>query len=129
MVVSIDAIRESEGFYWGTKEPDASEWQKIFAEANTTIVQSLKFGKSVVYDSANQDRASRDRLTKLGQSCGCETRLIFFDVPREVIMQRRSESQQQKSRHHIPDSFFNAALDTFESPTQDEHPTSPEQYS
>src|SRR5229473_1887259 len=65
-IVSIDSIREEKGFSWEDNDKVTSDdWENIFDESYARTLRYLGEGKSVIYDSANQDRISRDRLRTL----------------------------------------------------------------
>ncbi|NTW61117.1 ATP-binding protein [Candidatus Saccharibacteria bacterium] len=119
-LVSIDDIREKYGFHWGDKEANADEWKAIFKEVDDTIITSLRKGKSLIYDSTNHDRASRDRLRKLATSVGCESKTIFMNTPMEIIMRRRTDNQKNPTRSHIPEHLFNVTLESYEAPSSEE---------
>jgi predicted kinase len=120
-IVSVDEIRESMGFYWNEHEASGDDWKRIFQAVDRGITDHLNAGQSVIYDSANQDKASRQKYATLAQSLGSEARIVFVDTPLEIIEQRRAANVVSGERHHIPDRFYQAALDSFEPPTSDEH--------
>lgn len=122
-IVSIDAIREERGFSWEDNDRvTATDWDSIFDEVYHRLAQELDAGRSVIYDSANQDRASRDKLRAFAKQHHAETELIYLDVPLATIMQRWEENQQTKARFHLPKKWLRAAIDTLEPPKSDEKP-------
>ena len=121
-VVGIDAIRENRGFSWEDNEKVTTEdWQSIFQESYDRTLALLARGKSIIYDSANQDRISRDRLRALAAKGGYPTRVIFMDVPEREVRGRWLQNQKSGQRFHLPEKWFQAAIDTFEPPTADEN--------
>lgn len=127
-VVSIDAIREERGFSWEDNDRVTSaDWQSIFAEVYRRLAQELAAGRSVIYDSANQDRASRDELRAFALKHHATTELIYLDVPLKTIMQRWKANATSKERFHLPEKWLRAAIDTLEPPTPDENPQSPQE--
>jgi predicted kinase len=115
-LVSIDEVRESLGFFWGTNDTDSQNWQEVFRVVDELIVSTLKQGESVVYDSANQDEASRSQYRKLAESLGCISKIVFIDTRMEVIQERRLDNQGNLVRAHIPQEHFESAIQTFEPP-------------
>ncbi len=80
-IVSIDTIRENRGFSWEENEKVTIEdWKSIFEESYQVTLSLLRSGKNVLYDSANQDRVSRDKLRSLVAEGGFPTKVIFLDV-------------------------------------------------
>lgn len=116
-IVSIDTIREEHGFTWEENEKViAKDWEEIFNESYSTTSKHLKSGQSVIYDSANQDRISRDKLRKLAEKSNANTKVIFLDVHEEEIRRRWAENQVTKERFHLPEKYLQAAIDTLEKP-------------
>ena len=126
-VVSVDDIRESLGFYWEKNEASKDDWEKIFKTVELKITSLLKSGNNVIYDSANQDKASRIKFKELAISLGVKSRVVFVDTPMKVILERYSSNLNSKERFHLPEKYFNAAVNTFEPPTEDEDVIKPEQ--
>ena len=126
-VVSIDEIREERGFSWEDNDRvTAADWSSIFDEAYRLLTHELDDGRSVIYDSANQDRASRDELRALALAHNARTELIYLDVPLTTIMQRWQENQKTKARFHLPKKWLQAAINTLEPPTPEENPQEPQ---
>src|ERR1035437_2131477 len=115
-LVSIDDVRESLGLFWGKTDTDAPNWQEVFRVVDELIVSTLKQGESVVYDSANQDEASRSKYRKLAESLACNSKIVFIDTPMEVIQERRLDNQGNLVRAHIPQEHFESAIQTFVPP-------------
>lgn len=115
-LVSIDDVRESLGFFWGITDTDAQNWQEVFRVVDELIVSTLKQGESVVYDSANQDEASRCKYRELAESLGCRSNIVFIDTPMEVIQERRLDNHGNLVRAHIPQEHFESAIQTFVPP-------------
>lgn len=85
-------------------------------------LQFLKGGKSVLYDCANLDRESRDRLRKLASDNGFLSKVIFVDIPIEVVKERWQTNRLSKERFDLPDKIFQEAFDSWEPPTENEQP-------
>ena len=121
--VNIDDIKFSHGYEWADDDhvPDKA-WDKIFKESHEQTIKYLKEGKSVLYDCANLDLPSRDKLRKLASDNGFSAKLIFVDVPLETVKERWQANRTSKERFDLPDGIFQAALDSWEPPTKDENP-------
>jgi len=121
-IVGIDNIREERGFTWEENvKVTAEDWKAIFDVSYERTLAYLKERKSVIYDSANQDRISRDRLRNLAQRGKSIAKVILVDVPEGEIRKRWLNNQATKERFHLPEKYLQAAIDTFEKPTEDEN--------
>lgn len=121
-IVGIDNIREERGFSWeDNAKVTAEDWKSIFNESFERTLAYLKDHKCVIYDSANQDRASRDRLRNLAQTGNFNSRVIFVNVPEDEIKRRWLKNQETNERFHLPEKYLQAAIDTFEKPADDEN--------
>src|SRR6266852_5406016 len=88
-IVGIDNIREERGFSWEENaKVTAEDWKAIFDESYERTLAYLKERQSVIYDSANQDRVSRNRLRSLAQRGKANSKVILVDVPEDEIRQR-----------------------------------------
>jgi len=126
-LVSIDDIRESLGFFWGKHEATSADWKKIFKEVEAELTTHLQADRSVIYDSANHDKASRETFRALAKNLHCDVKVVFLDTPLEVIESRRKANLMSNERAHIPDEFYTSALETFEPPTTEENVVRAEQ--
>ncbi len=120
--VSIDDIKFAHGFTWSEDENvSTKEWQKIFDESYQKSQEALKAGKSVLYDSANQSKVSRDRLREIAKGVGAKTKVIFMNIPERIVRERWANNKNSRERFHLPERFFNAAFSNYEPPTSDEN--------
>ena len=120
--VSIDDILFAKGFDWDHFEQiGPAGWQSIFNQAFSDIKLALKEGKTVIYDSANQDRSSRNKLRTLAQEAGVEFRIIWLNIPLPILKQRWLANQTDKKRFHLPDYLFQAAVDSYEPPDSEDN--------
>ncbi len=77
-IISIDQIREEFGYSWEDNERvTAADWDKVFTEMYKRLGQHLDNKQSIIYDSANQDRGSRDDLRAFAQKHHAKTKVIF----------------------------------------------------
>jgi len=121
-IVGIDNIREERGFSWEDNEKvTPGEWKSIFEESYMRTMKFLNEGKSVIYDSANLDRESRDRLRLLVKDGNFETKVILVDISEAEVRRRWLKNQSTKERFHLPEKYLQIAVDTYERPTDDEN--------
>ena len=119
--INIDAIFHTHGFDWDTnKLPNADEWQEIFNESYGEVKTALDQGKSVLYDSTNHTRSSRDVLRGIALSVGAHSRVIFVNAPIEVIWRRWETNTQNPNRSVVSRELVQQTIDAFETPSSDE---------
>lgn len=121
-IVEIDEIKMRHGFADVWQEMEAKDWDEIFDESFEAIKQELRAGKSVIYDSANLTKESRDKLRDIAKKFSAETRLIFLDISTEEAISRWRENQEKKFRHHLPEWALKAAVKSFQPPAPGEAP-------
>ena len=109
-IVEIDAIKTSLGLRDVWQEMRAEDWQTIFDEAIRRIRAELIAGRSVIHDSANQTRASRDILREIAAALDCESKVLFVDVPFETVHARWLENKQTGVRMDLPDWAVNGGI-------------------
>lgn len=120
--VSIDIVRERLGFTWKENDKVTSEdWKHIFDTAYGDMFSKLQNGKSVIFDSTNHDFESREKLRVYAKESGAESKVIFIDVPVEVVWQRWRHNQEANTRSHIGKELVQWTMDHFESPTEEEN--------
>jgi predicted kinase len=119
--VSIDDIFHAKGFDWNSNTlPDESTWQQIFTESYEQTKKALIDGKSVLYDSTNQTKASRDKLREIAKSVSANTKVVYIKSPVEVIWKRWEENQKNPTRSVVSRVLVQQTIDMFEEPTESE---------
>jgi predicted kinase len=116
-LVSIDGIRESLGFFWGTHEATSADWKRIFETVEAELAKHLQTGRNVIHDSTNHDKASRDKWSAFAKRLQCEAKIVFVDASVEVVEARRQANLLSHDRAHLPEASYQSALETFEAPT------------
>lgn len=120
--VNIDDIKFAHGYEWADDDrvPDEA-WDKIFQESFDKTLEYLTQGKSVLYDCANQDRFSRDRLRGVATKGDFLTKVIHVDTPVTTVRERWLKNKTTKERFDLPEKIFQEAIDSYEPPTEDEN--------
>lgn len=120
--VSIDEIFKSRGFDWNiNKLPSESEWKEIFDSSYKQAQKTLTDGLSVLYDSTNHTKESRDALRRVAQEVGAEARVVHVDVPVETVWKRWEENKVSNSRPVVDKKLVEETITSFEAPTEDEN--------
>ena len=120
-VVRVDAIKFAHGFPWVENSPiTAADWERIFAESYDRTRELLREGKSVVYDCANLQRESREKLRVLAAAERCPTQTIFVAAPVDTVRARWRRNRVSGERFDLPEALFESAIAAFQPPAADE---------
>ncbi len=120
--VSIDNILKDLGYDWDSnKLPNEQGWKQVFGISYRKSQETLKNGLNVLYDSTNHTRASRDILRKVAHNIGANTKVIYVDVPIEVVWKRWTENSAVKNRFVVNKKLVEMTIESFEAPTEDEN--------
>ncbi len=119
-VVAVDEIKTKRGLrdVWQDMKPE--DWTDIFAEAERQTERELLGGRSVIYDSTNHTKHSRDKLRELAKRCHCSAKLILVDVSPDVAEFRWKANKESGERMDLPEWAFRTALGDWEPPVGDE---------
>lgn len=121
-VVAIDDFFHARGYVWDTSTlPDTEAWDSIFREAYDATETALANGQSVLFDSTNHTRVSRDRLREVAKRAGAQSLVVYVEAPAEVLWERWRKSESDKTRHVIPKELVEQTIAAFEPPTEDEN--------
>jgi len=97
--------------------------EAIEESLRSRLVQLMGERRDVVVDFSFWSRAMRDEYRELAQSCGVVAETVYFDTPREVLMERvRSRSGGSPNEVRLAEERVAAYIDGFEVPTVDEGP-------
>lgn len=103
--------------------------EPVVAELTGRATELLAEGRSVVLDHGLWLREARDRYKDLAEVAGASWRLVFFDVPREVLLERLAVRNLRQDANALPvtagdlDDFYGR----FQPPAPDEGAEAPPQ--
>ncbi|MGH2551563.1 MAG: AAA family ATPase [Thermomicrobiales bacterium] len=97
------------------------QWRIIHAEAERRASESLRAGRSIVYDTTSFTAGQRAELVEVAESSGADALIVFVDTPREIAHARWMENNRSKTRFVVHEDDFNAVADAFERPTDREN--------
>jgi len=83
----------------------------VVAEVRERLVEMVAAGRSVVLDYGLWTRAERDEWKRLVEAAGGRWRLIYLDVPREVLLRRLAERNRRSDANAL--TVTESALDDF----------------
>lgn len=119
--INIDELKFKRGYTEvGDDEVPDKVWDEVFKEADDLIVKHLKEGKNLINEYAWITKEWRDRARKVAKHAGYETKIIYLDIPIELIKKRWNKNQESKNRFHWPEDEFKSYLRDFEKLTDDE---------
>ena len=119
VVVSTDEINRLRGLEGGDGIP-YQEWEKSHAIALDRLDRLMDSGRDLVVDDTNCFRWIRDRFRGVAERHGYGSRVILLDVPRSEIRRRRRRNEATGERQRVVDEVFEAHLESFEYPGDDE---------
>lgn len=120
-LVEIDAIKSGYGLRDVWEHMKAEDWDKIFNDSFSQAANSMRAGRSIIYDSTNHTRKSRDELRALAERNDANSSVIFVDVSVDAAKERWHQNKETDKRMDLPEWAFNAALNSWEPPTEDEN--------
>lgn len=119
--INIDQLKWDRGYTEvGDDDVPDKVWDEIFEDADRLLVKHLQEGKNVANEYAWITREWRDRARKVAGEAGFPTKLIFINIPPEVIKQRWADNIQKKDHFHWPEDEFQRVFSDFEEPAADE---------
>lgn len=119
--VCIDEILKDRGYDWDKSLlPDQKGWHQVFEESYERSREALMSGCSVLYDSTNHTKISRDMLRAIAAHAGVKARVLYIKVSSETIWRRWEEIRKTKQRSLIPHELVEKTIVAFEIPHEDE---------
>ncbi len=119
--ISIDTILKDLGYDWDSNTlPNEQGWKEVFSTTYLQSQEALKNDSNVLYDSTNHTKISRDALRTIAHEVGADTKVIYIDVPIDVVWKRWEENRINKNRSVVNENLVKMTLKAFEAPTEDE---------
>ena len=119
--INIDQLKFDRGFTdVGDDEVPDEVWNDIFNQADSLILEYLTAGKNVANEYAWITKAWRDRARQVAAVAGFATKVIYLQMPPEIIRQRWLANSQTHTRFHWPKEELDRTFTDFEEPTPDE---------
>lgn len=101
-----------------------AENDELYSSMNQEAAELLKAGKSVVFDTAFNHYADRQRLRTIAVGAGADTVIVWVKTPRELAETRAVEadgsSETRKLDHHMTHGDFHRLSDKLEEPRDGE---------
>ncbi|WPH04905.1 P-loop containing nucleoside triphosphate hydrolase protein [Acrodontium crateriforme] len=124
--VSFDGIVASRHGIAGV-DFDHSQLEEFAEEADfifeKTVPQVLAAGKDVVLDRAFYAKADRDNYRRIVEECGGRVVLVYFNIPKEVLLRRIRERRDgylnADNAREISDDLLGQFIDGFDVPDEE----------
>lgn len=97
------------------------QWRMLLDMCKERILENLKNGKSVVFDSVNTRFEHREELRQLAKSAGAGTKVVFLDTPIDIQRERQEKNRETKARPDVKQEYLDQAINELEVPTSEEN--------
>lgn len=99
---------------------DGDQWNRIYREADNTILELLIAGNSVVDASRNFREAERDNARRLASKCSSGVLVVYVDTPEKVCRERWDANRRTPTRRDLSRDDFEDIISVMEPPKPDE---------
>lgn len=119
-VVSVDDIMDRESM-WRDGHPTQEDWDVAYSEAYETIKKYLRENKTVIFDCANLPFHERKTPRLIAESLGVNSKVIYLDISKEEILERRRKNEITKERDQLDEEDMKVAFELFDEPKSEEN--------
>lgn len=100
---------------------DSEGWRFVRKVAQEEIANTLKEGKSVVYDDNNVRFEHREEVREIARRLGANPIVVYLKTPMELIRERELINKTTAERHEVEPENFQTVVEQLEVPTPNEH--------
>jgi predicted kinase len=98
------------------KNKDAT-YEMVLYEIEKELTENLEKGVSVMYDSINLSAEHRNKLAKLAENAGAQSKIIYLQISNEELYKRRAQSLIDNTHQNVlSDKEIDNAVNRFEEP-------------
>lgn len=120
-VLSLDAINRERGLEGGQGIP-VSKWAETNDIARERVRGLLRSGASVIVDDTSSPRFLRDRWRSTAAETASRFLLVWVRVDPQLQRRRVAANRDSPQRPDVVEAVLAAHLESFEQPTEHEHP-------
>lgn len=102
-------------------EDDESLWNNLWPIVLQGTKNHLLLGNSVVVDDNCLYLNPREALRSIANELGVKSVLIYLDIPKELLKERKQQNKISKTRHDVPSAWMDEDSGLFERPTEAEN--------
>ncbi|MDQ3239578.1 MAG: ATP-binding protein [bacterium] len=109
---------------WLDKKNETGEdlsWEQLSSTVHRLIINNLRIGISVIYDTLNDTVNNREILRKIAQKEKGESIVIYTNTTLDTVLKRQVENKKSGDRHSVSEENFQNALKRFEPPHEIEN--------
>ena len=122
-IISFDEIYDTQiNEFNKQKMPESKRWFTVKKIAITRLREELKIKSHIVWDSTNPKKIYREELKQLASKEGVTSKLIFVNIPIEVIKTRIKKNDLSPARHKISTADLINTINEMEEPLDEEEP-------
>ncbi len=119
--VSLDDINKKRGLGFGGDGIPSQEWEKTHHVAIGILENLMQLEQDIILDDTNCFRWLRDRFREVAKRHNYVTKVIYLDVPLDLIHLRMQRNEQIKERQGIKEDIFAELMQNFQPPEVDEN--------
>lgn len=120
-IVSFDAIYEELRPKTGENlSPQPEVWNQVKQTALFYLINNLKEGKNVIWDSTNPLRKHREEIIRIGDNFGSQSIIVHVNTPLDEIRKRREENKSSHRKIDRGSEDFEQTLKAWENPSEEE---------
>jgi predicted kinase len=101
---------------------DDALWKNLWPLAVQGVRNQLLLDKSVVFDDNCLYLSQREELRSVAKICNAQSILIYLNVPKAILQERKKRNKITNERHDVPSAWLEEDTGVFERPIQDEAP-------
>jgi predicted kinase len=122
-----DATLVSQNSIWFEKEEEAKvsgqqpDYHAVLEISKQRIRESLKLGKSAVFDNTNAGFNHREDFRQIANECSAKAVVVYLNTSDEELNKRQEANKITKERHDPNEEEIQKVRDRFEAPTPDEN--------
>lgn len=119
-IVDLDEIKfELFGNEIKDSQLKQKDWDKVYQETYKRVGDSLKEGKTVIYDTGNFTNHERGLIKQIADKLNIETQFIYVNTPKEVARTRLLKNRKSGARFDVNDEDFESTVKEMEVPVGD----------
>lgn len=119
--ISLDDINRERGLGFGGHGIAEQQWEESHHIAHQRLRALMERGVSVVIDDTYCFHWLRERVRNIANEYYYTTKVIYLDIPIDIIRNRIRENMLSKQRATIYPEIFNQLVHVFEAPTDEEN--------
>jgi predicted kinase len=118
--VEVDRVHAERNRDLSARPLTRDDWIAAYRISFKRLKETLRQGRSAVFDATSYRRIQRQRLRRIADAHGVPMTVIYLDVSAEEAKQRLEANRRQPRRMAVPSADFAAVVSEFQPPGDDE---------